>query len=542
MIATMSEESDIEDRVASDENDSPGESDSDRSDISDANGLLDMEAIESDDQSEDYDDFLLDTAEPLYLPGYNKLPQELRTLIWEYFDPLMKAKARVFALRAYSPDEISDSALLASQTKPARTIMSINSECRQLALPFYPNTLEMTNERGLIRYRDNTDIILLEVATPKQIEACWFNLKCPSLVAFNENPLNWHWEDETLMPRLFQCFQSYGLPITELKWCASNLTNTFYHRENEEYQGIINEIEIVYCWPGDHWPENSLDDIHPIAWYSKQPIYPLIEVSGEDIPRLEKMQAAVAAGDALDSGSDDSEEESDVEDEYESEGIDDATIGSDEDQSEDDDLVVQSGIEDNESVFDGFSPIQDEDPELLLGNGSQEVGNFSSLEPESPSHNSEPEQDNSDEGPTRKINRRKRRIVSSDDEEDNEEEEEKEGEREEKEKEEKKRAKTSSRYKRRRVVSEDEDEGDNDDEDEEPKPKSLLEIISQSRQGYLEQDSVSTMSDRSSNTEVSKENTSSEEDGAELQDDEVGDEDEFPSFIGASEDEGDDGW
>lgn len=212
------------------------------------------------------------------------------------------------------------------------------------------------------------------------------------------------------------------------------------------------------------------------------------------------------------------------------------------------------------STFNGFSPIRDENSDLHL-DGEIEVGNFSSLEPESPNHyDNASEQDGSDEEPVQKTARRKRRIVSSDDEDDPNDECDEE-------------VKMPSRpAKRSRVVlSDTEDEGDEDGdedtkqgrdiayeseesdepEDEEPvktKSMSLFEKLKQ----YRQENPVPPDSDASSDIEAS---IGSEDldagNNINFPDDEIEDEDELLGNGGIAADmseehsEGDedeDGW
>ncbi|KAI0844063.1 hypothetical protein F5Y00DRAFT_212219 [Daldinia vernicosa] len=516
----MEEESDIEDRVAYEHDEDLDEYDldeydSDESGFDGANPFLDMEAAESDDESDNSED-ASPITEQFFFPQFRSLPPELRARIWEFFDPSLRAKARVFhMLLRINPMEFWRSAPLIEQTAPARAMLATHHESRALALKSYPDTLDVHRGRGVIRYNSERDVVLLSISSilaPTDLEEFFSSLGNTKYLAFNHlRAVN----EEILYPRLathptlkgiFYCYDCYELPPRDLTWCISDSIQRFYIQQIE-YDTVLGPqpLESMYCWP-DLENHRKFAEEHAQATFGHAKplkIWTMVEFAFEQgFKRYERLEAS---GGRTEEWSSDTESGYDSnsasEDEYESEGIDDATIHSDGGSNEDeDDLVVQSGSdEDNSSTFDGFSPIQDENPELHL-DGEIEIGiaNFSSfVVPESPNHyDNASEQDDSDEEPVQKTARRKRRIVSSDDEDDIN------GERDEE-------VKMPSRpAKRSRIVlsdteDEDDEDGDEDtkqghnisyeseesdepeDEDEEPvktKSMSLFEKLKQYRQ------------------------------------------------------------
>ncbi|KAF3059769.1 hypothetical protein GL218_04792 [Daldinia childiae] len=523
----MEEESDIEDRVAFEQDEDLDEYDSDESSSDDANGFLDMEAIESDGESDNSDD-TSSTKEQFFFPQFTSLPPELRARIWEFFDPDLRTKARVFQMIIRTnPIEFWRSATLIEQTAPARAMLATHQESRALALKFYPDTLDLHRGSGVIRYNSERDIVLLSLSSllgPNDIEEFFSSLGNIKYIAFsylraaNEEILYSRLATHPTVKEIFYCYDCYEYSSRDLMWCISDSVQRFYTQQTE-YDPVLGPrpLRSMFCWPdlenhrkfAEEHAQTTVGHLKPLK------IWSMIEFGyDEGVLRYEKLEAM---SEQPEGWSSDTENEflSDllIEDEYESEGIDDATIDSDDGSNEDDDLVLQSSSdEDNLSTFNGFSPIQDENSELHL-DGEIEVGNFSSLEPESPNHyDNDSEQDGSDEEPVQKTIRRKRRIVSSDDEDDSNDEREE--------------VKMPSRpAKRSRVVlSDTEDEDDEDggedtnqgrdivykseepsepeDEDEEPvKPKSMS-LFEKLRQ-YRQENPIPPDSDASSDIEAS---------------------------------------
>ncbi|KAI1100757.1 hypothetical protein F4804DRAFT_34171 [Jackrogersella minutella] len=438
----MSDESDIDDRVASEEDDIPDEYDSEESGSEDANGFLDMEAAESEGQTDDDDDLSSDGAEQIF-PQFMQLPPELRARVWELYDPDLRVKTRVFRLIITSSEfEIWESAFLVEQTAPARAMLATHRESREQALRFYPDTFN--TRRGVIRYNSEKDVIFLEGGPAAGNELGDIDIVSvlgdPKYLAFGgefsmaELAIS-NFQSKNLKG-IFLCYQNYQISGEVLQWCVSDSIHHFYTQGTEEVLGESWPVESMYCWPDlennrEFAKDNILPDIRIYDDYDFKDIerWPMIEFSStRGLERYHKLEDAVATeGEWCDkwssaAGSED-ELESETEDEYESDGIDDATIDGDEGLSEDeDDLIVQSSPEEEiSSTFNGFSPPRDDNPEFSLG--GVEVGNFSSLEPESPSHGGhDSDHAVSDEEPVQNTGRRKRRIISSDDEDDPEDE------------------------------------------------------------------------------------------------------------------------
>ncbi|KAI1396787.1 hypothetical protein F4819DRAFT_474177 [Hypoxylon fuscum] len=596
----MSEESDIEERVASEqeddgldergsdehnseehdseeqdseeqdsEKDNSEEYDSEESGSENANGFLDMEAAESDGESEDG----MSDTEQFFFPQFKKLPPELRTHIWEFFDPDLTAKARLFPLMVMNEpaDELWESAPLLHQIAPAMAMLATHRESREIALKSYPDTLDMRGGRGVLRYNSEKDVIFItgRAIDTFELEQLIDLLGNTKYLACEENSFRLSYTPEPnvstrerdQLKGIFRCFDSSQFRRQSLSWCGSDSVLKFHSQHTEKVHDEEEVVEFLYCWPDiEKHRQFAEDNAYPYEGeVLGRKIWPVIEFAfARGLARYHEISDAVSRGENWEdlypsdySNPDQSGSESGIEDEYESDGIDDATIGSDGDLSEEeDDLVVHSGIEedveeeeDNVSAINGFSPLQDENPELRLGDEA-EAANFSSLEPESPTPGASSTGDVSDEEPPRNAVRRKRRIVSSDDEHDSEDERDEE-------------VKTPSRpVKRSRVVlSDTEDEEDEDavqhnhnavggsesddnsggEEDSDgseneydgpiqSKPMSIFEKLKQ----FREENPIPPDSDDDSHTEASfGEDEFDGSDGINFQDDEVGDMDEM---------------
>ncbi|KAL7619685.1 hypothetical protein AAE478_010227 [Parahypoxylon ruwenzoriense] len=564
----MSEESENEDRVASGldggpdrfgandsdsgENDSDGSASESASASEDANGFLDMEAAESDGESDGQSELSNDTErteQQHFFPQFRLLPPEIRENVWKFFDPYLTAKARVFHLKPMkirvgydlSPPitnkynyDLWESATLAEQTAPARAMLATHRESRALALKSYPDILRIRQGRYPFRYNSGRDVILLTVdyILPGQLDKYIPLLGKTRYLAFDMSVTTVPGLVPTppcgtgMLKAIFHCYDSSEMAGDQLQWCVSDSIRNLHVQTTEEIGGGVEDLEFMFCWPDlENHREYAQENIPRYDDQAGLETWPMVVFSFESgLRRYRKLQAAVLAeGEWKDkwSSEDESTSESGIDvDEYESDGIDDATIDDEEDSSEDeDDLVVQSdSAEDDASSFRGFSPLQDQNPEISRGDG-EGVGNFSSLEPESPKHDDgDSERAVSDEEPTRKIGRNKRRIVSSEDEHESEEEHD-EGTK-----------KPSRPTKRARVVlsdTEDEDKGDDngdvehghdsvneveddespgedsdvseDEESIEAKPSSLFAKLKQ----YLQENPVSPGSDANSNDDAS---------------------------------------
>ncbi|KAI4869881.1 hypothetical protein F4820DRAFT_405374 [Hypoxylon rubiginosum] len=425
------------------------------------NSFIDAEAVESDefDEPDEFDD-----GEPTAVfSQFMNLPPELRERVWEFFVPDLKAN-RVLRLLHIShlADELWEVSLLPQQTAPARAMLATHTESRAIGLRNYPDTIDIRGGRGILRFHSERDVILLDAPlkaphSPDRFVSLFSNVKYLAVDSGYCVP-DYSMALDSLPPALLQnlkavflCLDPFVHSKSELGWCASDSAHRYSAREIEGrdegddfYYSMRTVIKYLYCWP-DLQKTLASENGHPppLMDYLGVPIWPMVEFHFDrGLSRYQKICDFVSRAGGLeeldDLSSSDSGEGStsdrSTEDEYESEGIDDATIDNDSDATGDeDDLVIQSGseeeveYEDEEqdvSAFNGFSPLQEEEegPELHLGD---EVGvaNFSSLEPESPNHDgNESSSDISDEEPVQKTVRQKRRIVVSDDEHDSEEE------------------------------------------------------------------------------------------------------------------------
>ncbi|KAI1459728.1 hypothetical protein F4805DRAFT_51613 [Annulohypoxylon moriforme] len=589
----MSDESDIEERVASGEDDNLDEVDSEESDSEEANEFLDLEASESEGRSDDEDASSLYGDGPREFHKFMELPPELRAHVWELFNPDAKKKGRLFKIiianSASTTPAVWEGEYLEEQTAPARAMLATHHESRQIALRSYPDMFYVRSGWG-VPFNNEKDVVLIDGPAYRRhrfhIQEVLSVLGNPKSVAFGSDFQLEDDEEYALVhgyegsPRnLLRCHDEYEFRRKELLWCVVDIGIKYSVWGIEEIEGISHKMGFMYCWPDFEvdrellWTnvfESSTDPPTEPPTESEGAIWwPLIEFH-HHMRYFKLLDAFTLHREWPDGWSPSSTDtETETEDEYESDGIDDATIDDDEESSEggDDLIVVQSDSEDDAaSTFDGFSPLQ---VAIREHEGDAiEAGNFSSLEPESPSpdasanprvdksdHDSE-HAPSDDEEPVQKTTRRKRRIISSDDEHDDEE------------------IKTSSRAsKRSRVVlsdSEDEDDGEGVDngqdvvdeseddeseelesdesEDEEPKPvktksMSIFEKLRQFRDENPVSPDSGAGSDAGSDAEALMDNEDFDEDSesrsldGEANDDEILDDSE-----GEPDEEGDDGW
>ncbi|KAK7757384.1 hypothetical protein SLS62_000396 [Diatrype stigma] len=435
-----------------------GESDSEEGSIG-AGALLDLEASESggedeqesDDDDDDHDDGQMSAwshkNHHTFFPQFCRLPIELRQRVWEFFDLDLRAPARVFDVHVVG-DCLWPSGTLEQQTEPARTLLEVHRESRQMGLKFYPDTLPILNRKGFMRYHKDRDIIFLGWMTDSMDweSSRWENiagdLKHVKNLAFEVKPdihlidifgdLPFH--HFASLQKVYPCWDAFDLHARNLKWCVSDMVHVFHVETEEQEPGLGEDMEAVYCWPNlEKHPEYAEKEIPKDIRLSRSTngagekgveLWPMVLFSSYDGARRYHRLRAKALTDpdaAWDSeSSSESGDESSEEDEYESEGIDDATIDeSDEDEAGLDDLVVRDSSDDEDeggSAFNGFSPQRD----VVAFSGVVDLtGDFSSLEPEPPKHDvpddsDSDEESDPDEEPTRKIKRPRRQVVSSD--------------------------------------------------------------------------------------------------------------------------------
>jgi hypothetical protein len=425
------------------------EDESDESSVHDRNGFLDLEAEEDEDGYDD-DSEPDETLESF--PQFIRLPIELRSRVWNFFDVAMRSPARVFTFqltRLHNPETWA-SVILEQQTGPARATLATHRESRAMALKHYPDELSFNGGRALLRCNKAKDIFLLSSSyspndSPYILNPSW-GLQIDVLDTIQNVALEWIPQPvETCrqlvqqrphLRTIFQVYENNELSLRQMIWSAQpDAAQNFYVQVDEGEYGGGEETEFMYCWPKCASDANAptlsqsdgelLSDDGPFVVELGElcKVFPLIRHSFRDgVEVYDQIRDAVLAGLSdseieatvsqslnIDSVSDESEE-----DEYESSGIDDATIEqSDEEENDEDDLaVVQSSPAGEESTFGGCSPLEGEHEEEDEGaDPSMEVAaDFSSLESESPGAH--------DGGGLPPSARRSRVVVDSDDNED----------------------------------------------------------------------------------------------------------------------------
>ncbi|KDN70122.1 hypothetical protein CSUB01_08797 [Colletotrichum sublineola] len=515
--------------VQNDASDSESSGSNSGAENGDGTGFLDVEASESLDgdasDSGSDDESILDEgrrrAPRAFFPEFRRLPIELRHRIWQFFCPDLALFPRVLSFQVVpSPkqDSVWESATLENQIVAPSAMLAIHHESRELALKAFPDTLAIREGRRLVRFHKQRDVVHLN-----NHKKNWrHNMNVPG---FSENVINLAmdtdldpWDLRLLLafPNVknvfdFSWHNERRIPH-RLRWCASDKIHRYEIEQLQRNVHVGEDLHFIYCWPDveKHRDfalekaammerfEAAMTEVEEIReerpdFIEEDELARLGEIDywqmtcfGWDAAdRFEAFVAkhGVADGDmpAVDDSSDDEENGSDDSDdssdqnEYESEGIDDATIdgeSGDEDEDEDD-LVIDtrqaSDDEDDEggaSDFGGFSPLRDEDGGMMV-DGSGPAAHFSSPEPESgddrprlggrrarrvPSSEDEEESGEGEvEEPSRGASRR-RAVVLSDDDEEKEDDE----------------GPSRNTGRRGRVVLSDEDE--EGDEDEEAKP------------------------------------------------------------------------
>ncbi|KAH8666466.1 hypothetical protein BX600DRAFT_549539 [Xylariales sp. PMI_506] len=415
-------------------------------------GFLDIEASEADDSDEE--DASLESEDledqQYWFPQFSRLPVELRHRIWDFFDPYMRAPTRVYDFRIAKDGNCyaAESATLERQTASARALMATHHESRALALRFYPDTVFFNDRTSVVRCNKDKDVILLSRLIAEDPEPDWYrNIGILDGVKHLAIAMD-HDEDgmvqlDTLelpppeemedLETILYCQDAKRSAAQDLRWCVANTAHQFYVETEEESPGVGEDLQYMYCWPN---PSPSDDDSAAITVVESEfstdnagvvkecngwDVWPMIQFSFETgIRRYDRIKRVDTTEGEWDevyaSSSDDSQEYESEENEYESEGIDDATIDeSDGSGDDEDDLrVVHSSQNDIESLSEGGS----------AGNGKVDgtsdndlpAAAFSSLEPESPVA----EEDSDSDGPPRRGVTRLKRKVLSDSEDDDE--------------------------------------------------------------------------------------------------------------------------
>ncbi|CAH0054681.1 unnamed protein product [Clonostachys solani] len=427
------------------------------SDDSPLNQLIDLEAVESDEHSDESSstlghDYENDESHSMFTI-FNDLPPELRRHIWEAFCPELASQARMLSIRIEWHPAIpyprgrpphwrfSDGMELSDQTETLRTVSAVNQESREIVLRQNPDTLRLNAGSGdaEVRFKKDRDIVYFQdLCMNEPYEAPYDAQFCNNVVhaAVSLNGL-----DGNVAPRSSEEFESISRlvrvlpnletiylirPYSELskrsiQWCGSRMMRHARIETFEEQPGLGEDLEWVYCWPDldKRWDETTrrLIDDFPNEIGSQLTnalssrgvkLAPMIcfefEKGIEYFEELVKRHDLGLPLDTEEGSSDEEDEEEEEPDEYESEGIDDNEIISN-DSSSEDELI----------------------PHPISPGGSPDPGNFSSAEEDggAVARFSSPEQDASDDEEEREdmelaVRIPKRRIVSDSEDEDEE--------------------------------------------------------------------------------------------------------------------------
>jgi hypothetical protein len=474
---------------------------------SDNGGLFELEALESASDSDNGapdSDVLSPTpssgfGDPSSFPQFMQLPPEIRHEIWRLFCPDLVAKSRVFEFTISRSDgqgwikmPINAGNFLDQQTAALRAVLATHRESRALALRTLPDTLAFGDSydvlRFNLRFNKERDIIRLSESPgvfPESARTCGFTHHIRHLALdaeFSEMP------DPALRTYLGGLLRRYpnleavylhvearDCELAEMPWLKADKLNIYHFQTYEEYHGIGEDLDFVYCWPDpgggavpiaeyDFPAENhaSGHDSKPgsdhgsgsgsgdeLTASRRLPLFPLVEFeleSGMDM--FNRLMEWRRSGGELDLDWDSSSDSDSEPNEYESEGINDEDIEEDSQQAsdEEDDLAVLDHSEDesdggggvvavaghisissSDNDSDSDSGDSDGGVEHLLDHEDHPFATFSSPEA-GPGSSSTMEGDaasessSSEESPVRMVSRPKRRIVSSDAEDDSDDE------------------------------------------------------------------------------------------------------------------------
>ncbi|KAK8023155.1 hypothetical protein PG991_007036 [Apiospora marii] len=444
------------------------ESSSDESDEEDEegnNGFLDVEAVESGDESEEgeTDDGSEDGFEFESFPQFTRLPLELRQRIWEFFDQDMRSPARIFGFRMpfSGANELHEGPLLERQTAPARAVLATHQESREYALKYYPDAIEKGGEPGIIRYRKETDIIMVsgyfrDFASISSWQDSDVFTGIRNIALDLEGTAEHQYEDlltaeRPHWPNLQSTYfvtQAITHSTRSLRWCGSDAVQTYHLQVEELDTGLGEDYEAIYCWPqgkerehanlpsfgheedvdnGPHDDEGADNDTHvdegtdnntgkaslgqtcSVIKIGEEVIWPIVvfDFEGSGVHRYDKLRELYPADGNWEA----------VEDWQYDEFSGMKTM------RYEDDLQVLDGDSEQEfdtSVFNGFSP----EPEDLaaavepanFSSVEPESARFSSVEPDSPGQSGAESSDTEDES-SRNAQRPRRRVLADSDDE-----------------------------------------------------------------------------------------------------------------------------
>ncbi|KAI1280176.1 hypothetical protein F5Y07DRAFT_356145 [Xylaria sp. FL0933] len=462
----MSDQTDYEeDAIPSNAADISSEQDSDESGTeqgdSSIDGFFNMEAEESDgygedeheEDEEDEEDGHSKYGRHVSFPQFSRLPPELRITIWEALDPHLRSKARVFPLHlVINPPDVWETALLASQTAPARRLLATCRESRSFALPYYPDVIPLRNGLGDLRFNGANDIILLKRAhhiLDIRVFGPWFGSVKYLGFEYSDIPPELYSSKNSLsqvcqnIEAVFCCFNATFLGHRLLDWTVFDSSKQFYFGTSRS-----DEPDALYCWPDTKLHGNLAapfsEDVLQFLYMppsSSVPVLPMALYSLDADSKLyhkakRRHERQISRGTGSDSpiessSSSSSEGESFYESEPDDYELDDFVVRSpsegSEESSEHEDLADEEGGGDNAGfdpdpgTFNGFSPIQEElsDDE---GTGNLPNAAITISDSESDEHHSSDAQPSQEQPRTAtKAGRRKRHVLSSDDEDDGEE-------------------------------------------------------------------------------------------------------------------------
>jgi hypothetical protein len=446
---------------------------------SESNPLFDLEAADSDDESDSNENGEAggfgSWSEDHFFPQFNRLPIELRHHIWEFFCPDLSVKGRVycFILQQWFRKKdvsrgltISEGAFLEQQTRPTRAMSAVHHESRQIALKASPDTL-VFYDHSVIRFNAERDMVLLDSTQLAGDQIDMYEV--PRFRGFSEHirhlalepamftrEIEREWNSSTLFgiyPNLktlhYVSSPTYHRP-QNLRWCTSELAKLYSFTTFEDQPGLGEDSQQLYCWPDFENPRAFVEAEVSLRAVSKDcfgdhidtqgpnldgvTIWPMIEFGFD--PKQPCFEDLLSWDGQADLGWDyhHDEDEEEEPNEYESEGIDDSDISSDDSlQSETGDLVVLGDDDDDSdqeedrsaggsSVLSGTSQHRSQDGAIdLTGDDPDVIAAFSSPEQSSATLQGSDESAHESDQPAPRKSRLKRpraRVVESDSEDD----------------------------------------------------------------------------------------------------------------------------
>ncbi|KAG9255602.1 uncharacterized protein F5Z01DRAFT_549326 [Emericellopsis atlantica] len=391
---------------------SSSESGDDRSDSSRSSGaaLIDDEAHESSDisSSDDEDSDLSTNGDGRVFHQFARLPPELRQRIWLFVCPdLENPKPRVLTLRPvnFSPrnrPQLFDDLWLKPQTAALRLVSSIHHESRNLVTSKFPNVFGISagdSGDGLIRFDAERDIILvsgLGWTDAGEIGGDWANLLAQ--VKHLAIPIIWcGFIRDNLdrigdmaghrIERLYLAIDEDLMTDREKRWAVTEHAHRYDAEYEEDLGGVVETQSTRWTWPDvdtfpdfakyhaqgaieRHLPTNvALEDL---AGDGETEFFPMIQwemggcsydsqdydFAGPNFVRLwQQYQCGVPldqdSGDSGDDLDDDFLNPPNFEDAYESEGLDDASVGEPESDSGDEILPGPVNVDDSSETEAG---------------------------------------------------------------------------------------------------------------------------------------------------------------------------------------------